>query len=143
MPFCVHPYYKVLSYLMTILCIKILMSVYKDWLDVIRTVLILLEAIIVLVWMDMNWNQIITLVQVMTTTRIVFITLPSWQDQDTQLCVCSQERYKMQCVIYRKRKVPDFNPLYLWNYSTDFYQIYIFYALHTHYLTNQIWKKSS
>ena len=47
------------------------MSVYKDWLDVIRTVLILLEAIIVLVWMDMNWNQIITLVQVMTNTRMV------------------------------------------------------------------------
>ena len=43
------------------------MSVYKDWLDVIRTVLILLEAIIVLVWMDMNWNQTITLVQVMAT----------------------------------------------------------------------------
>ena len=35
---------------------QILMSVYKDCLDVIRTVLILLEAIIVLVWMDMNWN---------------------------------------------------------------------------------------
>ena len=32
--------------------------------DVIITVLILLETIIVLVWMDMNWNQIITLVQV-------------------------------------------------------------------------------
>ena len=47
------------------------MSVYKDWLDVMRTVLILLEAIIVVVWMDMNWNQIITLVQVMTITRIV------------------------------------------------------------------------
>ena len=31
---------------------------------VITTVLILLEAIIVLAWMDMNWNQIITLVQV-------------------------------------------------------------------------------
>ena len=58
------------------------MNAYKDWLDVIRAVLILLEAIIVLVWMDMNWNQIITLVQVMTTTRIVFIRLPSWQDQD-------------------------------------------------------------
>ena len=32
--------------------------------DVITTVLILMEAIIALVWMDMNWNQIITLVQV-------------------------------------------------------------------------------
>ena len=31
---------------------------------VIITVLILLEAIIVLAWMDMNWNQITTLVQV-------------------------------------------------------------------------------
>ena len=41
------------------------MSVKKDLIDVIKTVLILMEAIIVLVWMDMNWNQIITLVQVM------------------------------------------------------------------------------
>ena len=43
------------------------MSVNKDQMDVvIITVLILLEAIIVLVWMDMNWNQIIALVQVIT-----------------------------------------------------------------------------
>ena len=41
------------------------MSVYKDQLDVVTTVLIPLEAISVLAWMDMNWNQIITLVQVM------------------------------------------------------------------------------
>ena len=34
--------------------------------DVIITVLILLEVIIVLAWMDMNWNQITTLVQVIT-----------------------------------------------------------------------------
>ena len=32
--------------------------------DVIITVLILLEVIIVLVWMDIKWNQITTLVQV-------------------------------------------------------------------------------
>ena len=57
------------------------MSVYKDWLDVIRTVLILLEAIIVLVWMDMNWNQIIILVQVRTTTGAVYILLTSWFTQ--------------------------------------------------------------
>ena len=54
------------------------MSVYKDWLDVIRTVLILLEAIIALVWMDMNWNQIITLVQVIATIRTVFALLASF-----------------------------------------------------------------
>ena len=40
------------------------MSVNKDQMDVIITVLILLEAIIVLAWMDMNWNQTTTLVQV-------------------------------------------------------------------------------
>ena len=40
------------------------MSVKKGQLDVIITVLILLEVIIVLVWMDMNWSQIITLAQV-------------------------------------------------------------------------------
>ena len=54
------------------------MSVYKDWLDVIRTVLILLEAIIALVWMDMNWNQIIILVQVIATIRTVFALLASF-----------------------------------------------------------------
>ena len=42
------------------------MSVNKDQMDVIITVLISLEVIIVLVWIDMNWNQIITLVQVRT-----------------------------------------------------------------------------
>ena len=41
------------------------MSVLEERQDVITTVLILMEAIIVLAWMDMNWNQIITLVQVM------------------------------------------------------------------------------
>ena len=41
------------------------MNAHKGLMDVITTVLILMEAIIVLVWMDMNWNQIITLVQVM------------------------------------------------------------------------------
>ena len=51
------------------------MSVYYDWPDVIKTVLILLEAIIVLVWMDMNWNQIITLVQVMSAPRKMFTLL--------------------------------------------------------------------
>ena len=44
--------------------IQILTSVKKELMDVITTALILLEAIIVLVWMDMNWDQIITLVQV-------------------------------------------------------------------------------
>ena len=42
------------------------MNALEEHLDVIKTVLILLEAIIVLAWMDMYWNQIITLVQVMT-----------------------------------------------------------------------------
>ena len=41
------------------------MSVKEELMDVITTVLILMEAIIVLVWMDMSWIQIITLVQVM------------------------------------------------------------------------------
>ena len=43
--------------------------------DVIITVLILLEVIIVLAWMDMNWNQIITLVQVMNA-HILYIHTP-------------------------------------------------------------------
>ena len=46
------------------------MSVNKDQMDVIITVLILLEAIIVLAWMGMNWNQIIKPVQVMNTCWI-------------------------------------------------------------------------
>ena len=44
------------------LFIQILMSVPEEYLNVIIIVLILMEAIIVLAWMDMNWNQIITLV---------------------------------------------------------------------------------
>ena len=46
------------------------MSVEKDFLDVVRTVAILLEAIFVLVWMDLNWNQIIIFVQVIRSTRM-------------------------------------------------------------------------
>ena len=40
------------------------MSVYKDWLNVITTVLTLMEAITAFVWMDMYWNQMIIPVQV-------------------------------------------------------------------------------
>ena len=40
------------------------MSVNRDLIDVIITVLILLVVITVFAWMDMKWNQIITLVQV-------------------------------------------------------------------------------
>ena len=43
------------------------MSVLKGQMDVVTTALILLEVICVSVWMDMNWSQIITLVQVITT----------------------------------------------------------------------------
>ena len=46
------------------------MSVYEDCIDVITTVLILLEAIIVLAWMDLYWNQIIILVQVMIKVTV-------------------------------------------------------------------------
>ena len=49
---------------MILLFIQILMSVKKELMDVITTVLILMEAIIVLVWMDMSWIQIIIPVQV-------------------------------------------------------------------------------
>ena len=63
------------------------MSVYKDWLDVIRTVLILLEAIIVLVWMDMNWNQIITLVQVIIIIMIVFTLIAPSQDTNNIIII--------------------------------------------------------
>ena len=49
------------------------MSVLEEYQDVITTVLILMEAIIVLAWMDMNWNQIITLVQVMIITLHTYV----------------------------------------------------------------------
>ena len=52
--------------------------------DVIITVLILLEAIIVLVWMDMNWNQITTLVQVQICTIYVFL----YAQYDKDLAIC-------------------------------------------------------
>ena len=53
----------------------------------------------------------------------------------TVVCQRPRETQNAQCAIYRKRKVADFNPLYLLNYLEDFYQIYIFYALHIHDLT--------
>ena len=49
------------------------MSVKKDQMDVITTVLILMEVIIVLVWMDMYWKQIIILVQVATYIRMTHL----------------------------------------------------------------------
>ena len=61
------------------------MNVNKDQLVAIITVLILLEAIIVLAWMDMNWNQITTLVQVMLTN--MHLVLVSVQlNNDKILC---------------------------------------------------------
>ena len=55
------------------LYIQISMSVLEEHQDVITTVLILMEAIIVLAWMDMYWNQIITLVQVMIMCMCMYI----------------------------------------------------------------------
>ena len=43
------------------------MSVHKDWLDVVTTVLILSGAFSVLVWMDLSYYQIIVLVLVINT----------------------------------------------------------------------------
>ena len=43
------------------------MSVHKDWLDVVTSVLILLGALSVLVWMDLSYNQIVALVMVINT----------------------------------------------------------------------------
>ena len=51
------------------------------------------------------------------------------------VCQWPRETQDSQSVIYRKWKVADFNPLYLLNYLEDFYQIYIFYALHVQDLT--------
>ena len=56
----------------------------------------------------------------------------------TVVCQWPRETQDPQCIIYRKQKVADFNPLYLLHYLEDFYQIYIFYALHICNLTYQI-----
>ena len=56
---------------------------------------------------------------------------------------CGQERRAEQrCVIYANQNYDDFTVPFLKNYQADFYQIYIFYALYTHHLPYQIWKKS-
>ena len=52
------------------------MSVNKDQMDVIITALILMEAIIVLAWMDMNWNQMTITVQVMLTFTYIHTRTP-------------------------------------------------------------------
>ena len=51
------------------------MSVLKGQMDVVITALILLGAICVSVWMDINWNQIIILVQVITYCSGISITV--------------------------------------------------------------------
>ena len=60
-------------------------------------------------------------------------------DQYTWSCVSGQERCAAhKCVIYRNRKDTIFNTSYLYNYWTDFYQIYVFYALHIYDLAYKI-----
>ena len=54
----------------------------------------------------------------------------------------TKRRVAQKCVIYWYRKVAKFSLLYLQNYYADFYQIYIFFALHIHYFTYQSWRKS-
>ena len=56
---------------------------------------------------------------------------------------CGQENTREhKCVIYADQNFADFSLPYLKNDRADFYEIYIFYALHIHYLTYEIWKKS-
>ena len=52
------------------------MSVNKDLQDVIITALILMEAIIVLAWMGMNWNQMTITVQVMLIFKYIHTRTP-------------------------------------------------------------------
>ena len=52
---------------------------------------------------------------------------------------CGQEKTREhKCVIYVNQNYADFSLLYLKSYHTDFYEIYIFYALRIPYLTYQI-----
>ena len=46
-------------------------------------------------------------------------------------------------VLFTGTAITVFNTLYLYNYWTNFYQIYIFYALYIHNLTYHIWHKSA
>ena len=62
-----------------------------------------------------------------------------WLSRHAVVCQQPRETQDAQCVIYRKRKVADFNPLYLLNYLENFYQIYIFYALHIHAMVCKIY----
>ena len=56
---------------------------------------------------------------------------------------CGQENTRVhKCVIYADQNFADFSLLYLKNDRADFYEIYIFYALHIHDLSYEIWKKS-
>ena len=78
--------------------------------DVIIIVLILMEAIIVLAWMDMNWDQIITLVQVMTALitqytiqyfhEIMARVLAIWQGKKFKFQKCLKLSAKLNLLIY-------------------------------------------
>ena len=61
--------------------------------------------------------------------------------RNTVVCQQPRKQKKTQgiqvCYLLVYRKVAKFSLLYLQNYYTDFYQIYIFSALHIHKFTYQ------
>ena len=67
--------------------------------DVITTVLILMEVIIVLVWMDMNWDQITTLVQVIIC-MLYYITTYVGVLKVTQLHIINCLRYNSKVILH-------------------------------------------
>ena len=59
------------------------------------------------------------------------------------VCQRPRETQDAQCIIYRKQKVPNFNLLYLGNYSTVFikftyFMLYLYMTLHIKFERNQI-----
>ena len=53
--------------------------------------------------------------------RLIGYSFGQQISRHTIMCQRPRETQDAQCVIYRKRKVPDFNPLYLGNYLMEFY----------------------
>ena len=62
----------------------------------------------------------------------------AWLSRHTVVCKENDRRTVHKCVIYWYCKVTKFNLPYLQNYRANFYQIYIFSALHIHYFTYKI-----
>ena len=97
----------------------------------------------------MHWGQTCSIMDKRSFANIYLkvnwpLLLSLTCDQGVLLCVSGLERHATnKHVIYRNCYVTVFKPSYLYSYWVDLYQIHVFFVLHIHNLTHQIWTKST